>query len=512
MIAAGAGILIYTLLVGADPAVVRAAIMGGLSLLALRLGRRTHGLASLGAAGVAMTVADPPTLFDVGFQLSFAATLGMILYAQPLQDAFQAWLTSRWTVAPERAGAVAGPIGEYFLFTLAAQVTTLPLTVFYFHRLSLGSILANPAILPAQPAVMILGGLATLIGSLWLAGGQVLALAAWPFAAYTIRAVSWFAELPLANLGLGWIDPIWVVGFYAVLFGITISGRLPTLPKLRLPSVPRLASLTALAVGVFLTWDNVARLPDGRLRLSVLDTRGGQAVLVISPNGRAALIGGGSSPIALENQLGRRLAPFNRTIDWLILATSQEQDLLGLADLTDRFTVQGVLADDSAGDGPAWALVRSLHEDGVPFAPLQTGTVLELGDGARLSVVGADGGDGAIEIAMDWARFVVLSEDGMNALASLPQSSSGQAQVIVLRQAADVTPEMAQWLIGLTPSAIVISCDPVDPKSLPSPALEAAFGPDRLLRTDQLGAIEFATDGRSLWATSQRQTRALPGS
>ncbi len=353
MLAAGGRILVYTLLVGADPAVVRAAVMGGLSLLALRLGRRAHGLASLGAAGVAMTGVSPPTLFDEGFQLSFAATLGMILYAQPLQHAFQAWLTRRWTMTPTRAADLAGPIGEYFLFTLAAQTTTLPLTVFYFHRLSLASMLANPAILPAQPAVMLLGGLATLIGSLWLAAGQCLALIAWPFAAYTIRAVTWFSELPLANLGLGRIDPIWVAVFYGLLFGITAGGHLPRLPRPRWPAVPAAVSLAALGLGVFVTWDNLSRRPDGYLHVIVFDTHGGQAVLLITPSGQAALIDGGRSPIALEDQLGRRLPPFGRTINWLVLASSQEQDLLGLADLTDRFAVQGVLADDGAGDGPA---------------------------------------------------------------------------------------------------------------------------------------------------------------
>jgi competence protein ComEC len=511
MLTAGVGILVYTLLVGADPAVVRAAIMGGLSLLALRLGRRTHGLASLGAAAVVMTAVQPATLYDVGFQLSFAATLGLILYADPLQAGFETWLKRRWTVAPSRAAALGGPVGEYFLFTLAAQVTTLPLTAFYFHRLSLASVLANPAILPAQPAVMVLGGLATLIGSLWIVPGRLIALVAWPFAAYTIRTVAWFSALPLANFSLGRISPIWIVIFYGLLFGATLTDRLPRLPKVRVPPLPTALSLVALSLGVFVIWDHVGRRPDGRLHLTILDTRGGQAVLVTSPSGRYTLINGGRSPIALEDILGHKLPPFRRDLDWLILSSSQEQDLLGLADLTDRANLGGVLADDSAGSGPAWALMRGLHQNSVPVVDLQPGTAFDLGHGARLSVVEADQSEAAIAVTMGSAGFLVTSGSRLQSLPGLSGWNLGRSPVILLRDAGAVTPQAASALRALSPLAVVVSCDSADPESLPSSALQSAFGASRLLRTDQRGTVEFSTDGERLWGDSQRQVEDPPG-
>jgi ComEC/Rec2-related protein len=153
-------IIVYTILVGADAAVVSAALMAGLALLALRLARLTHGMASLAAAGMAMTVFDPRFLWEVGFQLSFMATLGLVLHVEPMRT----WLIGRLSraLSEEQAERLAGPLSEFVLYTLAAQITTFPITAYHFQRLSLTSLIANPVILPAQPPIMILGDLATL--------------------------------------------------------------------------------------------------------------------------------------------------------------------------------------------------------------------------------------------------------------------------------------------------------------------------------------------------------------
>jgi competence protein ComEC len=83
-VAAVLGIAPYTLLVGAEPAVVRAALMGGLALFARQVGRRQAGLNSLAGVAAVMAMFNPQILGDAGFQLSFGATLGLVLYAEPL--------------------------------------------------------------------------------------------------------------------------------------------------------------------------------------------------------------------------------------------------------------------------------------------------------------------------------------------------------------------------------------------------------------------------------------------
>jgi competence protein ComEC len=164
-LAAGLSLVViafYAVLVGAGASVVRAAIMGGLTLFAVQLGRRQDGLNSLAFVAALMVLFNPILLWDVGFQLSFMATLGLVLYAGPLSQAFTRLASARLPQATVER--LTHPVGEYFLFTLAALLTTLPVTVYHFQRLSLSSLVANPLVLPAQPPVMVLGGLAVLLG------------------------------------------------------------------------------------------------------------------------------------------------------------------------------------------------------------------------------------------------------------------------------------------------------------------------------------------------------------
>jgi competence protein ComEC len=172
LVAMGA-IGLYTILVGADAPVVRAAILGLLTLVGTQLGRRQHGINSLFFTAALMALFQSGVIWDVGFQLSFAATLGLMLYALPMVAWFNS-IAGRF-LPQARLNVISGWVGEYILFTLAAQITTLPITMFYFRQISWISLLVNPLILPVQPLVMVLGGIAVLMGLVYVPLGQVVA-------------------------------------------------------------------------------------------------------------------------------------------------------------------------------------------------------------------------------------------------------------------------------------------------------------------------------------------------
>ncbi len=333
-LAAAVAIAAYTLLAGASASAVRAALMGGLSLLAAQIGRRQDGLNSLAFTAACMALVAPQVLWDVGFQLSFAATLGLVLYADPLQQAFLR-LGERlgWGPAAQRLSA---PVGEYFLFTIAAQATTLPLMAYYFQRLSLTSLVANPLILPAQPPLMILGGLAVMLGMVLPSVGQAAAWLAWPFTAYSIRVVEWLARFQGGVIVLGDAAALWLLAAYALLFAVTAAAFRQSAARALCPGL----ALTALAVAVVLVWRAALAAPDGRLHLTLLPvstpSRSGEALLIQTPSGRYLLLGGGPSASLLSQALGRRLPPAARRLDAWIIADPAEEQVSALPRLVER--------------------------------------------------------------------------------------------------------------------------------------------------------------------------------
>ena len=189
-----AAIWAFVLFVGASPTLLRAAIMGTLYLLAEAVGRRGDALNALALAALAMTAIDPSALLDIGFQLSCAATVGLIVAAGPLARGLQRW---------RFPALLAAPIGT----TLAAEWFTLPLSLHHFGRVSRVTLPAN---LLAEPLVapIMAGGVATaLVSPLPGPLATVCGLLTWFPARAMLLVVEELGALPQVNEPLampGW--------------------------------------------------------------------------------------------------------------------------------------------------------------------------------------------------------------------------------------------------------------------------------------------------------------------
>ncbi|HVM72137.1 MAG TPA: ComEC/Rec2 family competence protein [Anaerolineales bacterium] len=502
-IAAIIGIAVYTVLVGATASVVRAAIMGTLAIFARQVGRRQNGLNTLAFTGAVMACINPNVLWDVGFQLSFAATLGMILYAGPLQDWFTGLLSRR--LASESARKVGGTVGSYVLFTLAAQLTTLPVMAYQFKQVSLVAVVANPFILPVQPAVEVLSGLALLLSLVYLPLGKLAGWLAWPFAAYTDRAVEFFNRFPHSVLVLGEFSALFVVLFYLVLFGITFASQ-----RLQKPARAFLTPtviLGVLGVYTFLAWSAVFSLPDKNLHLTFFDVGSANAILIQTPTGRNLLVDGGASPSTLADALGRRLSPFQHQLDWLVVASPQEQELAALPGDMALFPAGNVLwAGNPDASYSAEQLNLWLADHDTPVTPAYRDAALDLGQGASLKVTSVSP-SGAV-LLVEWQGFRALLPVGMNfdTLTELDNGNKlGNVSVLLLADAGLAQVNPPEWLAALQPRLAILSVAAGDPDGLPDQSVLDTLAGTTLLRTDRNGWIEVSTNGSGMWVDVEKK-------
>ncbi|MEK7636676.1 MAG: ComEC/Rec2 family competence protein [Patescibacteria group bacterium] len=178
-------IILFSIMVGGEPSIVRAAFMGIIVVFARQNFRMYDSVRALLLAGTIMVFMNPKLLrFDIGFQLSFAATAGIIFFS-PFFERKLLKINSPY-------------IRTLLATTLSAQCAVFPLLLVYFGGVSLISPLANIMMLPTVPFAMLFGFIATSLGFISHALSFVVVPFAWIVLAYEIIIVSFFSALPFA--------------------------------------------------------------------------------------------------------------------------------------------------------------------------------------------------------------------------------------------------------------------------------------------------------------------------
>jgi len=202
------GIVAFVLMTGASPSVVRAAMMAGVLMLSGVVGRSPNTTIALLLAATLMAWFNPKIIiYDVGFQLSFLSTVG-ILYLAPMLNTFLS-KRLRW-------------VNEYLGTTLAALIMTFPIIAYDFQRTSLIAPIANLLVLPLIPLTMSLGFLALFTGAVSLVLGWLTGIMVWAPLSIMIFITHILASLPFASLETSEIHWGWLAIYYLGLLGFII--------------------------------------------------------------------------------------------------------------------------------------------------------------------------------------------------------------------------------------------------------------------------------------------------
>jgi competence protein ComEC len=341
----GATVLFFVVLTGAEPSVMRAGVMAGLSLFGVLTGRPRSTASILAAAVLMLLVLDPTLVWAVGFQLSVVATAGMTLMATPIAD--------RLRFVPRSVAVAAGA-------TIAAQLAVTPILLFYFHEVPVVTIVANVLAFPAVSPALLLGLLAGGVGVVSPVAARPIAI----LATVPMRYLEVLADR-LAKAPAPWITTsggvhVIVVGAAAVaVVGWWLRGR---------RRVPRRAFLAAGAAITVLVWSSAlsAGTASGVV-VRFFDVGQGDAALVSSPTGANVLIDGGPDP----SLVATRLAALGvKRLDLLVATHPHEDHYIGLADVLARMPV-GLVLDTGcrtpeSGSVPYLSFVRAVNAEGVP--------------------------------------------------------------------------------------------------------------------------------------------------
>ena len=363
--ALGLGVVVFfVVLTGAEPSVMRAGVMASLTLVGVLMGRPRSTGSILACAVLFLLALDPWLVWAIGFQLSVAATGGMVVIATPL--------ARRLTFLPAPVALAAGT-------TLAAQFGVTPILLFHFHEVPGVTIAANLAAFPAVSPALLLGIAASLLGLVLLPVGRFVAFLALLPMRYLELIADKLAKAPVAYVtsrGGPWVLVGGVATFVVAAWWLH-GGR----------KLPRSAVVAGTILLPLVIWSSAlsAGAPPG-LTVRFFDVGQGDAALVTSPGGATVLIDGGPD----EEQVATELAALGiKRLDVILASHPHADHIVGLPNVLARIPAGLILVPGCERDGLQATLDAAIADEHVPEQQPRAGASYSVAD-LRLDILSPD--------------------------------------------------------------------------------------------------------------------------
>jgi competence protein ComEC len=481
----------YALLVEGRSSVVRAVIMASAFIVGKLLWKDVHFLNTIGLSAVLILLANPFQLFDVGFQLTFAATLGIILYFPRLR-----------TALPRLPFRVA----DMFGLTLAAQAAVLPFIALSFHRIIFSGLFLNLIGIP-------LVGLIMAVGYLFLPVSLVAPLLARPAAAgLTFLVKAFLASSHLLD-GVPFLSyriptpptPV-ILAYFVFLAALLLPPRFH-----RLKVAAAAGFLFALALLIIYPFPSSVR----DLTVTFLDVGQGDAILVEFPGRTKMLVDGGGIPFGTFDVGENVVAPFLwnkgiKRLDVLVLTHGHPDHLYGLEAVARDFPVGEYWEESSPPADEHYDRMRRALTGARPRRLARGETLIR--NGVTVEVLSPPAGfppiapaanDRSLVLRLSYGQTRVLLPADIGAAAEEEILAAGlplQSQVLKAPHHGSDSSTSAAFLERVRPEIVVISVGRANPSNLPRPdVLERCRAAGaKVYRTDLQGAVEIRSDGRQI--------------
>jgi competence protein ComEC len=493
---------IYLLLVGFRASVYRAGIMLWIGILALLVYRRLNGLTALSAAAFVLLWFQPGLLFTSGFQLSFAATWGIIYLFSHIVRLLLS--LPRWLAFP-------------LAVSIAAQLATWPLVAYHFYGIPLGAVLVNLPAVPLVGLIVMLGLIGCTVGLIFLPFAKIMGLAIYLLINLFLDLVRFSANLPWAYLNTA--PPTWsfMLFYYILLIASPLLFRRDNRYKLKGQAPLMVVASFMLLV---LLWVIPLWRP-AQFEVTFLSVGAGDGIVVTLPGGRTLLIDTGPGGGEGQYDSGANvIVPYLRQAGIkqieLVLLTHPHQDHWGgLNSVITNLSVRGI----------AYPLVFTFGDFGItqgesiPLYQLKAGDSLLLGEDISLKVLHpssetsllsteSDVNNNSLVLYLVWNEVSFLFTGDLEAegeVLMLRENLVPKATVLKVGHHGANTSSTERFLQQVSPKVAVIS---TGPSTFGHPHQETL---DRLeqvgavvYRTDRDGAVKIRTDGHRLWVESAR--------
>ncbi len=444
----------YVGLTGGSASVLRAALMGSAALIGLVLQRQVKSLNVLFGVAIVLLLWNPQWIWDLGFQFSFLATLGLLITAPGIVNRLQG-------LPPTIATLIAVPV--------AASVWTLPLQLYTFRVVSPYSILVNILTVPFV-VVNTLGGMASAAVALIIpqAGGMIATILHYPLRGL-ITIVQGFAQLPGNSMTVGAVSEMQLIALYTLYCIVWIAMQVYQRQQqgLSTPSTPWSRKLLAPVPVAILVAFLLIAVPAGyskysRFQVTVLDTPG-EPILLIEDQGQTTLVNSGGRNTARYTVLPFLQQQGINQIDWSIATHSRLGLSIGWQTILEKMAVR-IFYDNPASkktyEVSNQAIQEALEKQKGIYLPLPVENSVELGS-IQIELINAEIPMVKFQIRdQTWMLFGDLSleeqedlikEQGLNPIDVLWWSGKRLDQRV---------------LQLLRPEVAIASSDAIDPKTI----------------------------------------------